>query len=139
MDYQVDASGVESTWVGAFLTDKERDCTHFISGLRFPGRRLRYWPRHSAFVEFYGGKEVHIAQLPAETLVTFFHPRINGRVPRLKKITIHHPTAAPDPASPAIMDAILSEDGNAVVCRMFPRILEQRPTDYTFPVPAHLR
>ncbi|MEY5009623.1 MAG: hypothetical protein RLZZ253_762 [Verrucomicrobiota bacterium] len=121
LSYEKDKDGAEWTWVGAFVTDKSKGDFTYVSSLKFPGRTLRFWGRHSAFIEIYGGKQVEIAALPPLE-IAISHPRINGKPVAVGRLTLAHPDKGP--VSPPIMSGTLSEDGSEVVFRLHNRLLE---------------
>jgi len=125
LSYEKDKDGKEWTWVGAFVTDKATGQFTFITSLKFPGRTLAFWGRHSAFIEIYGGKQVDIAQLPALE-IAIGHPRVNGKPVEVRKLTLVHPPQGP--VSPPIMSGELSADGSEVVFRLHNRLLEGQKT-----------
>lgn len=131
LSYEKDKDGREWTWVGAFVTDKSKGDFTYIASLRFPGRTLRFWGRHSAFIEIYGGKKVDIAALPPLE-IAIGHPRINGKPAEIKGLALVHP--AKGPVSPPIMSGALSDDGAEVVFRLHNRLLEgQAPSTRLLP------
>jgi len=109
--------------VGAFVTDKATGQFMFISSLKFPGRKLAFWGRHSAFVEIYGGKKVDIAALPPLE-VGIGHPTVNGKPAQIGRLRLVHPRQGP--VSPPIMSGALSADGTEVVFRLHNRLLEDQ-------------
>jgi len=121
LSYEKDKEGKEWTWVGAFVTDKATGHFTFISSLKFPGRTLTFWERHSAFIEIYGGKKVDIAQLPALE-IGIGHPRINGKAVEIKRLTLLHPPQGP--VSPPIMSGKLSADESEVIFQLHNKLLE---------------
>jgi hypothetical protein len=121
LTYEKDKDGKEWTWVGAFVTDKANGHFTFISSLKFPGRTLAFWGRHSAFIEIYGGKPVDIAALPALE-IAIGHPRLNGKPAEIRSLALVHPDQGP--VSPPIMSGALSEDGSEVVFHLHHRLLE---------------
>lgn len=121
LSYEKDKDGREWTWVGAFVSDKSKGDFTYVSSLKFPGRKLAFWGRHSAFIEIYGGKKVDIAALPPIE-VGIGHPRINGKPVEIQRLLLVHP--ARGPVSPPIMDGALSTDGSEVVFRLHNRLLE---------------
>ena len=121
LSYEKDKDGQEWTWVGAFLTEKSSGQTVFITSLKFPGRTLKFWGRHSAFIEIYGGKKVVIAELP-KLEVRIGMPRINGQAVEVQKLQVNYPKNQ-GPASPAIMSTELAEGGQEVVCKLHNEIL----------------
>jgi hypothetical protein len=125
LSYEKDKDGKEWTWVGAFVSDKSKgDFTH-ISSLKFPGRTLRFWGRHSAFIEIYGGKKVDIAALPPLE-IGIGHPRVNGKPVDIRRLSLVHPQRGP--VSPPIMDGALSPDGSEVVFHLRNRLIaDQKP------------
>ena len=121
LTYEKDKEGKEWTWVGAFVTDKATGQFTFISSLKFPGRKLAFWGRHSAFIEIYGGKAVDIAALPPLE-IAIGHPRVNGRAVDIKRLVLVHPEEGP--VSPPIMSGELAADGSETVFRLHNRLLE---------------
>lgn len=121
LTYEKDKEGTEWTWVGAFVTDKATGQFTFISSLKFPGRKLAFWGRHSAFIEIYGGKAVDIAALPPLE-IAIGHPRVNGRAVDIKRLVLVHPEEGP--VSPPIMSGELAADGSETVFRLHNRLLE---------------
>lgn len=121
LTYEKDQEGKEWTWVGAFLTEHATRQTVFISALKFPGRTLKFWGRHSAFIEIYGGKKVVIADLP-KLEVRLGMPRINGQAVEVKQLAVNYPRDQ-GPASPAIMTTELAPGGQEVVCKLHNEIL----------------
>lgn len=121
LTYEKDKEGKEWTWVGAFVTDKSTGQFTFISSLKFPGRKLAFWGRHSAFIEIYGGKAVDIAALPPLE-IAIGHPRINGRAVDIRRLVLVHPEEGP--VSPPIMSGELAADGSETVFRLQNRLLE---------------
>lgn len=103
--YEQDAVGTEWTWCEATVTDKATLQTTFITALKFPGKRLQFWGKNSAFVEIYGGGSLigkkELLALPGMQ-VTFGCPRINGVDVELDKIIEAHPSKS-GPISPKIM------------------------------------
>ena len=133
LTYEKDKDGKEWTWVGAFLTEKSSSQTVFITSLKFPGRTLKFWGRHSAFIEIYGGKKVVIADLP-KLEVRIGMPRINGQPIALKTLSVNYPKNS-GPASPAIMSTELAEGGKEVICKLHNEILTRE--NWSFPlIPA---
>jgi hypothetical protein len=130
LSYEKDAEGKEWTWVGAFLTEKSSGQTVFITALKFPGRTLKFWGRHSAFIEIYGGKKVVIADLP-KLEVRIGMPRINGQTVEVKKLSVNYPRDQ-GPASPAIMSTELAQGGKEVVCKLHNEILTREK--WSFPL-----
>jgi hypothetical protein len=127
LSYEKDKDGKEWTWVGAFVSDKSKGDFTFVSALKFPGRTLRFWGRHSAFVEIYGGKKVDIAALPALE-VGIGHPRINGRPADIRRLSLVHPQRGP--VSPPILSGALSADGSEVVFHLHNRLIaDQKPQE----------
>lgn len=120
LSYEKDKDGREWTWVGAFVSDKSKGDFTFISSLKFPGRTLRFWGRHSAFIEIYGGKKVDIAMLPALE-IAIGHPRVNGRPVDIRRLSLVHPQRGP--VSPPIMDGALSADGSEIIFHLHNRLL----------------
>jgi hypothetical protein len=116
--------------VGAFLTEKSSSQTVFITSLKFPGRTLKFWGRHSAFIEIYGGKKVVIADLP-KLEVRIGMPRINGQPIALKTLSVNYPKNS-GPASPAIMSTELAEGGQEVICKLHNEILTREK--WSFPL-----
>ncbi len=134
LTYEKDKDGKEWTWVGAFVTDKATGHFTFISSLKFPGRTLAFWGRHSAFIEIYGGKPVDIAALPALE-IAIGQPRVNGKAVEIRRLFLVHPDQGP--VSPPIMSGALSEDGSEIVFRLHNRLLEgQKPFTPLLPRPA---
>jgi hypothetical protein len=127
LNYEKDADGREWTWVGAFVTEQATQKTQFITALKFPGRTLKFWGRHSAFIEIYGGKKVVIADLP-KLEIRFGAPRVNGETMKVQKLDVNFPRRSKDPASPAIMTAEL--DGAEVVCKLKNEIFEREKWSY---------
>jgi hypothetical protein len=123
LSYEKDKDGKEWTWVGAFVTDKATGQFTFISSLKFPGRTLAFWGRHSAFIEIYGGKEVEIAALPALE-IAIGHPRVNGKAVEVNRLSLVHPSKGP--VSPPIMSGTLSADGSEVVFHLHNRLLDDQ-------------
>lgn len=121
LTYEKDQDGKEWTWVGAFVTDKATGQFTFISSLKFPGRKLAFWGRHSAFIEIYGGKKVDIAALPPLE-IAIGQPRINGKAVDIRRLLLVHPEKGP--VSPPILSGELSADGSEVVFRLHNRLLE---------------
>ncbi len=121
LTYEKDKDGKEWTWVGAFVTDKATGQFTFITSLKFPGRTLAFWGRHSAFIEIYGGKKVDIAQLPALE-IGIGQPRVNGKAVEVKRLTLVHPPKGP--VSPPIMSGELSADGSEIVFKLHQELLE---------------
>lgn len=135
LSYEKDKAGDEWTWVGAFLTEHETRQTVFISSLKFPGRTLKFWGRHSAFIEIYGGKKVVIEDLP-RLEIRFGMPRINGRAAEVRQLSVNFPRDS-GPASPAIMSVRLSESGDEVICDLHNRILTREKWSFPLlPAPA---
>lgn len=135
LSYEKDKDGNEWTWVGAFLTEHATARMVFISSLKFPGRTLKFWGRHSAFIEIYGGKKVVIADLPKLT-VRIGMPRINGQAPEVKQLSVHYPRDT-GPASPAIMSTRLAEGDKEVVCELHNEILTREKWSFPLlPAPA---
>lgn len=121
LSYEKDKDGKEWTWVGAFVSDKSKgDFTH-VASLKFPGRTLGFWGRHSAFIEIYGGKKVDISALPPLE-IAIGHPRINGKPVDIRRLSLVHPPRGP--ASPPIMSGALSADGSEVVFHLHNRLIE---------------
>lgn len=90
--------GKPRAWVGAFVLDHQSGEETQVGSLRLQkGEHLHLTRRLSAFVEIYGGKKP-LAQLPFGLEVTFFVPRINGKV-------VPEPHAAEqfDPGLPDLM------------------------------------
>ena len=125
LSYEKDKEGKEWTWVGAFVSDKSKgDFTH-VASLKFPGRNLKFWGRHSAFIEIYGGKKVDIAALPPLE-IGIGHPRINGKPVAIRRLSLVYP--ARGPVSPPIMSGLLSADGSEVIFHLHNRLLaDQKP------------
>ncbi len=123
LTYEKDKDGKEWTWVGAFLTEKSSNQTVFITSLKF-------WGRHSAFIEIYGGKKVVIADLP-KLEVRIGMPRINGQPVALKTLSVNYPKNS-GPASPAIMSTELAEGGKEVICKLHHEILTREK--WSFPL-----
>jgi len=121
LTYEKDKDGKEWTWVGAFVTDKATGQFTFITSLKFPGRTLAFWGRHSAFIEIYGGKTVDISKLPALE-IGIGQPRINGKTVEIKHLSLVHPTRGP--VSPPIMSGELSADGSEIVFHLHNKLLE---------------
>ncbi len=121
LTYEKDKEGKEWTWVGAFVTDKATGQFTFVSSLKFPGRKLAFWGRHSAFIEIYGGKVVDIAALPPLE-IAIGHPRVNGKAVDIRRLWLVHPEKGP--VSPPIMSGGLSADGSETVFRLHNRLLE---------------
>lgn len=120
LSYEKDKDGKEWTWVGAFVSDKTKGDFTPISSLKFPGRTLKFWGRHSAFIEIYGGKKVDIAALPALE-VGIGHPRVNGKPVDIRRLSLVHPQRGP--VSPPIMSGALSADGSEVVFHLHNRLV----------------
>lgn len=131
LDYETDAQGNDWTWVGAYSLEVSTGVTTFITALKFPGKTLTLGSAHSSFVEIYGGKEVVIADLP-ELEVQIGAPRINGKRVPMNELVVVFPKAG-QTASPAIMTAELSEDGQYVVCRLHNEILQRKEWKYPLP------
>jgi hypothetical protein len=125
LSYEKDKEGKEWTWVGAFVSEKSKgDFTH-VASLKFPGRNLKFWGRHSAFIEIYGGKKVDIAALPPLE-IGIGHPRINGKPVAIRRLSLVYPTRGP--VSPPIMSGLLSADGSEVIFHLHNRLLaDQKP------------
>lgn len=131
LSYEKDKDGKEWTWVGAFVTDKATGQFTFITSLKFPGRKLAFWGRHSAFIEIYGGKQVDIAKLPALE-IGIGHPRVNGKPVEVKRLTLVHPQKGP--VSPPIMSGELSPDGSEIVFHLHQKLLEgEKPSTTLIP------
>ena len=132
LSYEKDKDGKEWTWVGAFVTDKSTGQFTYIASLKFPGRTLAFWGRHSAFIEIYGGKKVDITQLPALE-IGIGHPRVNGKPVEVKRLVLVHPPQGP--VSPPIMSGELSGDGSEIVFHLHNKLLEGQKTS-TLLIPA---
>ena len=130
MMYEKDRDGKESTWVGAFLTEKSSNQTIFIAALKFPGRTLKFWGQHASFIEIYGGKKVVIADLP-KLEVRFGMPRVNGQSVATRQLSVSYPKDG-STASPAIMTSELSADGKEVICKLHQEILTREK--WSFPL-----
>ena len=127
LNYEKDAEGREWTWVGAFVTEQATAQTKFISALKFPGRTLKFWGRHSAFIEIYSGKKVVISELP-KLEIHIGMPRVNGQAVKVEKLDVNFPRRSKDPASPALMTAEL--DNQEVVCKLKNEILTREKWAY---------
>ena len=135
LTYEKDQEGKEWTWVGAFLTEHATHRTVFISSLKFPGRTLKFWGRHSAFIEIYGGKKVVIADLP-KLEVRIGMPRVNGQPVDVKQLSVNYPRDK-GPASPAIMTTELAAGAQEVVCKLHNEILTREKWSFPLlPAPA---
>ena len=97
-DYQK-ANDREYTWINVMLNDHQTGRLHYGGSLRFEGRDLTFWNRHSAFVEVYSTSKIPRGKIP-EVTVTFGYPRINGQAPKLKSASAYYPNtgvaAGPD-------------------------------------------
>ena len=127
-------SGKDWVWAEASVIDKASGTRVSVASLKFPGRKLRLSKGLAAFIEFYGGKDVDVPHLPPLE-VRLSRPRINGAPAALAKISVHHPTAPPEPASPALMTAELSADGESVICRLHNEPQTGRAQDYELMAP----
>jgi hypothetical protein len=110
--------------VAAYVTNHQTNEQHYIGSLRFPGKSIAFWNRHSSFVEIYGGKKVSISELPPIE-VRIGMPRINGKPVPTKNVSVVFPKDG-STASPAIMTAELDKDTDEVVMKLQNRILTER-------------
>lgn len=87
-----------STWFTCSIRDREKNTEHEVGSLKFEGTDFTYWARHSAFVEVYATEKIPRSGIP-KINVTFSHPRVNGKIPPLKKVSAFYPSKR-GPASP---------------------------------------
>lgn len=105
------------TWISCFITSHESGRTHYIGSLRFEGTDLTFWAQHSAFVEVYSTAKIPKSGIP-EVTVTFGYPRINGRAPKFKSASVHHPAPGQPSGSPDCATA--TADGGNIVVKVGP-------------------
>jgi hypothetical protein len=91
-------NGKTNTWFTCRVKDSAGKI-HEVGSLRFEGEDFSYWPRHSAFVEVYSTAKIPRSGSP-KVNVTFGWPRLNGRLPAIKRAHAYYPSktgpAAPD-------------------------------------------
>ena len=117
--------GRDYTWIGCFITARDTGLTRYIGSLRFEGRDLTFWPRHSAFVEVYSTAKLPRSAIP-EVKVTFGYPRVNGLAPPFQSASVIHPAAGQPSGSPDCATAVA--DGANIVVTVGP-IFERDPKD----------
>lgn len=124
-DYEKDSEGLDWTWVSAFVTDKATGNFTYISSLKFPGKVLEFWGRHSAFIEIYGGGQAIVVNKLPKVEVRFGPPRINGEVSGIESLMVVYPAGTSVGASPPLMTAELSSDGGEVVCSLHSEFVQR--------------
>ncbi|HLX59936.1 MAG TPA: hypothetical protein VKX17_01520 [Planctomycetota bacterium] len=115
--------GKDYTWVSCFVTPHDVSGTgitgasgsRYIGSLRFEGKDLTFWPRHSAFVEVYSTAKIPHSEIP-EVTVTFGYPRINGQQPQFKKASVIHPAAGERSGAPDCATA--EAEGDTIVVKV---------------------
>ena len=128
--------GKDWVWAEALVTDKATGARITIAELKFPGKTLRLGKGLAAFIEFYGGKDVDIPNLPPLE-IRLRRPRINGKPGEVKTIKVHHPLAPTELGAPALMTAELSQDGQEVVCVLHDSEQAGRAADYQLSPAKH--
>jgi hypothetical protein len=109
--------GKDFTWVSCFITPHDTGAARYIGSLRFEGKDLTFWNKHSAFVEVYSTAKIPRSEIP-EVVVTFGYPRINGKAPGFKSARVIHPGPGEQSASPDCAKA--AGDGSSVVVTVGP-------------------
>jgi hypothetical protein len=120
----------DCTWMGCFIQSHETGETRYIGSLRFEGKDLTFWSRHSAFVEIYSTAKIRRSEIPT-VQVTFGYPRVNGKAPKFKSAHVVHPAPGERSGSPDCATA--AADGSNVVVKVGP-IFAREPGDRRHPL-----
>ncbi|MGY8771078.1 MAG: hypothetical protein ACKVH8_21920 [Pirellulales bacterium] len=109
------------TWVGGFVREHKSDKEFPIGDLRFEGKDLTFWNRHSAFVEVYSTAKIRKSEIPTVT-IAFDIPRINGKTAAIKDASAYYPNqgtaGSPDCAR-------VSAQGSQAVVELTPEIFQR--------------
>jgi hypothetical protein len=113
--------GETFTWIGGFVREHKTDTETSIGALRFEGKNLTFWKRHSAFVEVYATAKIRRSKIPTVS-VAFGIPRVNGKPASVASASAYYPNRG-GAASPDCARVIAR--GSEAVVELTPKIFHR--------------
>lgn len=110
----IEQDGRPETWFTCWVIGQNKNERTEIGSLRFEGESFTFWARHSAFVEVYATSKIPRSGIP-KVNVSFSTPRLNGKVPNLKKVSAYYPDAKAGGAGSPDCANVVAEGDQAVV------------------------